>query len=441
MTEAAQLDEWQSRGVSAELGKQFLAYVEGLGHTDLVESFPGWRDLLSGRQAGFSNLTRSIWVAVAQSRTGALRIRNEVLVASKALVMQVYLDSDENYSVRGYADRMNESFGRVYLGLDRGAAYDRESSDANRAIMAVTGEYAFADALAATAAVLSAPGSGSAVDVGEVSARVLAAVCEKWFDLPGDADMVTGAMAFNLWPPARLPGNFASPSGYIFQPHPPIALIFLGRLQGANILKPVVLDFVERHRKPGQAPTGILSAALFAAFPSPAQNDLLARTIIGVLMGMLPTVDGNLITVVKSWLAEGSFDALKSAFLSNPTSDMYARARHVLMTPLMTAMQKAPVPDAVWRTAVKDHALGIPPISVRAGDVINISISSATRADLAQGTLDVSPIFGGIRTKPHGTHACPGFQAAVGLLLGIISGILLDTRSRPLSADTTGIQM
>lgn len=441
MTAAAQFYGLQSLGVSAELGRQFLAYVESMAHGDLVESFPDWRDLLSGRQASLSTLTRSIWAAVAQSPAGALRIRSEVLVASKALVMQVYLDSDENYSVRGYAARMDKSFGRVYLGLDSGAEYESESEAANRAIMAITAKYAFADALAATVAVLAALASASRVDVDEVSTQVLAAVCEKWFDLPSGADMVTGGISFNLWPPARLPGNFGTPSGYIFQPHPPVALIFLGRLQGANILKPVLLDFVERHRKPGQAPTGILSAALFAALPSSAQNDLLARTIIGVLMGMLPTVDGNLTTAMKSWLDDGSFDALKSAFLADPTPNLYARACHVLTTPLITAMQKGPVPDAVWRTAVKDHNLGDPPVFVRAGDVINISISSATRADLAQGTLDPSPIFGGMRRKPHGTHACPGYHAAMGLLLGIISGILLDTTARSLSVATNQIQM
>jgi len=441
MTGPAQLDRWQSREISAELGRQFLAYVDSVAHDDLVASFPDWRDLLSGREEGLSNITRSIWAAVSQSQTGALRIRNEVLVARKTLVMQVYLDTDENYTVRGYAARMDKSFGRVYLGLDSGIQYDSESHDANRAIMAITADYAFAEAFAATQAVLSALAGASRVDVGEVSSRVLAAVCQKWFDLPGDANMVVGGMSFNLRPPARLPGNFATPSGYIFQPHPRVELTFLGRLQGASILKPVILDFVERHRRPGQAPTGVVSAALFAAFPSPAQNDLLSRTIIGVLMGMLPTVDGSLNTTVKSWLDDGSFDAVRSAFLADPTPDLYTRACRVLTIPLMTAMQKEPVPDAVWRTALKDHHLGHPPISVRAGDVINISISSATRADLSQGILDVSPIFGGVRTPPHGTHACPGRPAAMGLLLGIISGILLDTTPRPLSVDTTNIQM
>ena len=85
-----------------------------------------------------------------------------------------------------------------------------------------------------------------------------------------------------------------------------------------------------------------------------------------------------------------------------------------------------PTPDAVWRTAVKAHTLGTKnPVQVNPGDKIYISIIQAMQEDLRAGVTDVCPVFGGNRrATPHPTHACPGLEMAMGVLLGTIYGVV-----------------
>jgi hypothetical protein len=89
----------------------------------------------------------------------------------------------------------------------------------------------------------------------------------------------------------------------------------------------------------------------------------------------------------------------------------------------MRSMQLRPSPELVWRTVTRHHDLG--PVAVAPGDLVVLSIVSATQQCLQQQIVDVYPIFGGDRSKPeHPTHACPGYQASMGVLLGIVAGFL-----------------
>jgi len=144
-----------------------------------------------------------------------------------------------------------------------------------------------------------------------------------------------------------------------------------------------------------------------------------------VMIGFLPTVQGNLVAAMAAWKG-AMLDSMRHDFLSHPEKDIYERASQVIRGPLMAAMQQAPVPPAVWRTAVKAHDLGDNPIvHVKPGDRLFVNIDSATREDLGKNIADVSPVFGGDRSlNPHPTHACPGFWMGMGVLLGIIAGTL-----------------
>ena len=56
-------------------------------------------------------------------------------------------------------------------------------------------------------------------------------------------------------------------------------------------------------RDPKNPPSGrALTKAFFEIYPNSEDNDLLARTIVGVMMGELPTINGNLVTIVKTWM-------------------------------------------------------------------------------------------------------------------------------------------
>jgi hypothetical protein len=363
---------------------------------------------------------------------GVARTPEGVVVTSKELVMEVFLNAAGNYSVTGYQKRMSQSIGPIYLGMDWGPEYEQLSTKANAAIGRVTREEAFDFALQETRTALAALPNPRAFDIQEITDTVLAVVCHHWFDVPDGEFVKSGGWKIsNLLPPARCPGDYTPPSAYIFHPDPDALLTFLGQRTG-QMLREAVGKLVATRRGPANPPQGALSRAFFEIFPnSPGDDDLLARVIIGAMMGMLPTVIGNLTGTVKAWQKTQTFLVLQAKLKNSAQADDYSRAQEVILQPMQETMQMAPTPDAVWRTAVKEHTLGSKnPVQVHPGDKIFVNIFQATQEDLRAGVTDVCPIFGGNRSaSPHPTHACPGFEMAMGVLLGVIYGVV-DQRSR-----------
>jgi hypothetical protein len=358
---------------------------------------------------------------------GVARTPDGVVVTSKELVMQVFLNAEGNYSVSGYQERMSKSIGPIYLGMDWGPEYEKLSTAANAAIGGVTRKEAFEFALKETRTALAALPDPGAFDIQAISDTVLAAVCAHWFDVPdGEFVKAGGFRLSNIFPPGRCPGDYTPPSAYIFHPEPDVLLTFLGQRTG-QILREAVGKLVATRRGPGNPPQGALSRAFFEIFPNgPADDDLLARVIIGAMMGMLPTVNGNLVATVKTWQKSQTLLVLHAKLKGSSQTDEFLRAHEVIEQPLSETMQMMPTPDAVWRTAVKEHTLGSKnPVQVHPGDKIYISIIQAMQEDLRAGITDVCPVFGGNRrASPHPTHACPGFEMAMGVLLGITTAVV-----------------
>jgi hypothetical protein len=364
---------------------------------------------------------------------GVGRTPDGVLVTSKELVMQVLLNSDGRYTNHGYQPRMDQSIGPIFLGMDWGPEYEQLSTKANAAIGRVTRKEAFDRALRETRAALAALPDAAALDIQELSDVVLAALCTYWFDIPdGEFVKAGGFRLANVLPPARCPGDYTPPSAYIFHPDPDLILTFLGQRTG-QILREAVGKYVASRRLPANPPIGALTKAFFEAFPNgPEQDDLLARTIVGAMMGALPTINGNLVGIIKGWQKSATLLALQAKLNSSQQADEFARAREVIEQPMQEAIQMAPTPDALWRLAVKDHTLGTThPVQVRAGDKIYLSLVKAMQGDLRAGVTDVCPVFGGNRSlSPHPTHACPGFEMAFGILLGTVYGVV-EWQSKP----------
>jgi len=386
-----------------------------------------WQAMLAELSAKKHGAPASALAAPPDPAAGAVRTGDGVLVSSKKLVMEVYHDPAGNYSVCGYAERLRKSFGMIYLGLDKGAEYDAQSSKVNAAIQAISERDSFNLALRETRNVLASLSNPAAFEIQDVCDQVLAALCIIWFDLPDDSTVLAGGFRpSNLLPPARCPGDFTAPSAYTFMPDPEFLVALTGQRLG-HILKEDVTKFVSERRSPANPLQGVLSRAIFSAFPSTSdQDDIIARTIIGVMMGFLPTVEGNVIATVRAWQKDATFTALQQQLAGGAEPDLYLRACAVLKVPLKQAMQLNPVPNAVWRTAVKEHTLGdTNPVQVHPGDKVAIGIASATREDLANKITDVFAVFGGDRREhPHPTHACPGYAMAMGVLLGIIAGVM-----------------
>jgi hypothetical protein len=369
--------------------------------------------------------------AVAATRVnpegGVARTPDGVVVTSKELYLQVLLNADDNYTNAGYQKRMEQSFGPIFLGMDWTPEYVKESTPTNAAIGRVTRRDAFEVTLKeARAALPSVPAPGGIVDIQALSDIVLAKVCSHYFDIPDGVYVKAGGFGIsNFAPPGVCPADYTPPSAYIFHPDPDPLLTFAGQRTG-QILRESVNKYVADKRASGQLPTAQLTRALFEQFPDPNDNDLLARTIIGVMTGALPTINGNLVGVVKAWQRTATLMALGAKFKASTQSDDFLRAHEVIELPMRQAMQMQPTPDFIWRLAKKDHTLGTKnPVQVKAGDKIYLSIVQATQEDLRAGSDDVCPIFGGDRSKdPHPIHSCPGFEMGFGILLGIAYGVV-----------------
>lgn len=341
-------------------------------------------------------------------------------VASSSLATDAYVNAASANSVCGYAQRMAKSIGMIYLGLDEGLEYQRQSGAINAAIMAITEVDAFELAYAAAKA-LPADIKG---DIGKVNIAVLAAVARAWFDLPDGAHVHEGGLNLNPFGAPHCPGDYAAPSGYIFMPSPNLFVAKLGEMLGRRLRKAVV-EFVKEKRSQPSTLSGTLSTVIFASM-SRESEDLVAQTLVGVMMGFLPTAQENLKNVVSSWRDGGAFEALQARYRGSPQLTPYLRARSVLAAPMMTTMQDNPVPPAVWRTATRDHMVGGNTlVEIKKDEQLEVRIAEATRADKAAGVTDVFPVFGGDRRKaPAPTHGCPGYQAAIGVMLGVLAGLM-----------------
>jgi hypothetical protein len=332
---------------------------------------------------------------------GVARTADGVVVTSKELYLQVLLNADDNYTNAGYQRRMERSFGPIFLGMDWSAEYEKQSTPTNAAIAKVTRREAFEIALTETRTALPAiPAPSGMIDIQALSDVVLAKICSHYFDIPDGVHVKAGGFGIsNLVPPGVCPADYTPPSAYIFHPDPDPLLTFLGQRTG-QILRESVGKYVADKRASGQLPSAPLTRALFELFPDPNDNDLLARTIIGVMTGALPTINGNLVTTVKAWQRSASIMALGAQIKASTETDEFAKAHAMIEPSLRQAMQMQPTPDFIWRTAKRDHTLGSKdPVEVKAGDRIYLSIVQATQSDLRGGSDDICPIFGGDRSK------------------------------------------
>jgi Dyp-type peroxidase family len=449
---------------SEELGWQKIEELQQVEREyGSARALDAWKAALEDPLAHDRFVSASIWAAIRTRCNGALRTPYGLLVADRALVNQVLEDHGGNYSACGYRPRLQASIGEIYLGLDRGPGYDALSHATNAAIQKVTIDQAFERARTLAAETIEEfieesktlangePRFELTLDIKELSDKVLARLCQEWFGMPqAGGELVPGAVHWN-WrspEPPFYPGHFTAPSRFIFQPNPGPTAHEKGCSHG-QALTSAMRDFVARNRASGpKSPSGnpaAIAADIFAAFPDATQDDLVARTMVGVMMGFLPTVDGNLRLTLDEWLRDATFWRLRVAATGNNHYKSFAVAKAVLLPPLMASMQLRPSPELIWRTAVREHQFGPgpDPITVRAEERIVVSLVSATQQALAAGQRDVFPIFGGERDPQradHPTHACPGYAAAMGVLLGTVSALLGNTyEMRPSAAPLTVI--
>jgi len=393
-----------------------------------------WKIALEDVSTRMSGVSRSIWATVREMHGGVLRTPYGVLVCSSAKVREVFENRSGNYTATGYAERMTKSFGEIYLGKDEGAQYQLESRRANRAIQDITRQEAFDSAFARTRLTLhqlagAKSGNEKTVEAKDLVDAVLAGLCDEWFGLPDNIFVMAGGWHWREGGPPTCPGHFHSPSRYMFQPNPGKEATDIGEAHG-KLLNKAVHDWVAGHRKRGTVPLRKLAECLFEAIPD--NDERLVRTLIGVLMGFLPTVDGNLRATLYEWVNDRSLwdhQLGYQAALGTP----HDKAGAVLLPKLIRTLQLRPVPELTWRIAQRNHRLG--GVDVRVGEKVAISIVSAMHECLANDDPDIYAVFGGQRQRgvqvAIPTHACPGYEMALGVLLGFFAALAELAEMRP----------
>jgi Dyp-type peroxidase family len=416
--------------VEARKGEEFIAKLR------LAEQFKGfdaaaeqWKIVLEDFSLRMAGLSRAVWTAVRELHGGVLRTPYGVLICSKELVNRVFNNRERHYTVTGYAERMKGSFGEIFLGKDDDglptSGYCRESRPANDTLMGVTIRDGFESAFKHSRDALNyliPDGAETRLEVKDFVDDVLARISSEWFSVPDDKFVERGGWDWRSAGPPTCPGHFHSPSRYMFQPNPGPPASLAGQQHG-QLLKAEIGKFFEA----GGKPQGKIGKAIFEGY----QGDQRTSTLIGVMMGFLPTVDGNIRGALLEWVNNRSLWDYQLAYLADATEDRLERAMRVLMPKLEETLLLRPVPELVWRTALVPHFIG--PVEVRPGDRIVVSIVSATQECLSKGDDDgLYLIFGGKRSeKDHPTHACPAYKMAIGVMLGMLAGLLEFTKLRP----------
>ncbi len=354
----------------------------------------GWKSLLEDPGAAAEMWTADIWAAVRQLHGGVLRTPYAVLVGSSDEVKKTLLDAPQNLTSTEYLPRMRRSFGEIYLGLDAGQPdqrYETESAVCNQAIMArdkaatrlrahnVVDRWLQAKVAECQhhaqidEAVRRQNGATPrervrwelTLEVRELIEELLAVFCEDWFGLKADTPHFQRSGQRTTWQvgdPPCYPGHFMAPSRYIFQAHPGATVKEVGAAHGQAMLKAMKAFLAAKRYKVPKAP---VSHAVLTQGPGVKDRDLAARSIIGALMGMVPTVDANLRRVCHLWMNEGTLWLLR-AQSGGASLDDVSRA-------FVRAMLSRAAPDTLWRTVQKPHRIGTEgphAVAVAPGDLV-----------------------------------------------------------------------
>lgn len=439
---------------TADAGRARIAALQALEAKCPHAALAAWKVEIEDPQASEQLATASFWAAVRQHHGGVLRTAYGVLVADPALIDGV-LKNDRQFSVRGYRQRMVESRFDIFLGLDDGPRYRQLASRVNAAIGQLPEDGTFELARGAADAVLSAFVAGESalahsagaqrwelnIDVREVGDRVLSVLCQAWLGVAHHAtaqprekgELLDGSWRWNWAPPQPplCPAHFTPPSRYFFQPHPGDEVRQWGE-RCAAALADALTATAARHRrgrtlpqslpdKDGKTGDAFLAKAVFDALPH-EPDDTVGRTLAGVMMGFLPTLDGCARLVLNEWLRLGTFWELRAAWLADDEAPSHAKARRLLMPAMTRALQFRGTPELIWRTAVGSDAK-VGDVALADGEIVVLALTSATQAQAERGSDDLYALFGGDRSQDGApTHACPGYTAAIGALLGLLAG-------------------
>jgi Dyp-type peroxidase family len=454
-------------------GKQVIERLEELATLNPALAASEWDRILydfDSKDPTERYISPDIWSAIRWYRGGAMRVdrgkgkSKVVLVGSRKLANGV-LANTISFSSEEQTRRMDGNFGLNYVTMDanqrdQSAPYFSESSVTNAIMYAQSEEAGFSVGYDMAAEVLDKLLMSQLPQVRFDLRRqflmpTFGLMCKKWFGIPGSPFMGIGGLDFTKRHRAQCPGDFISASRYIFNPEPTETLSEIGREHG-RLIRKAGQDFVAHYRKHGDVP-GALAREMFQASDN---DDLLARNITGMMLGMLAPIDANLRGVLVDWLAEETLWTHQAALIAEATGRPidYAIARAALAKPICDSMCKRPAPDTLYRTATANvdfevmqwddqkHKRSKGKLTVEKGDLVIVSLASVSQRSLQhENGGDDTIIFGGQRKPQQGAcphvasgfsypsadqspdyplHACPARKLMTGAMTGIMAALL-----------------
>jgi hypothetical protein len=197
----------------------------------------------------------------------------------------------------------------------------------------------------------------------------------------------------------------------------------IGATHGVAV-RNAMIDFLNRFSAQIGAP---VTRAILDSRRGKGDIPFVARTIAGAMMGFVPTVEGNLRQILNEWLREGTLWSLRARYAAAAEAVDLAEAWTRLGDDFIPAMQLRAVPELIWRTVTVSHTLGAAPhqVDVKPGDIVVAGAISATQQSLQEGHRELYHAFGGHRgLAGHPTHACPGANPALAVMLGFFSALV-----------------
>jgi lysophospholipase L1-like esterase len=449
---------------SAERGHALIKKLRGIEKIEgPAAGAVAWKAALEDPDALARFDSASIWAAVRALHGGVLRMPYGILVAAPELVDAVLKD-ETRYTVDGYRRRLVAAgMGPIYLGRDASdPEYARQSAVCNSAIESISMQEAYRDARVAAKDLLShwiehaisvAEATGEptwelSLDSRDLIAGTLATLGEGWFGLDdsttdgaGRAFFQRGAMDWQWRPgdPVYYPGHFTAASRATFQAEPSDEVTDLAAEHG-TALTAALRKLIETKGVPAFASAHVSQAVLGSLWST--QPDVAVQNIAGALMGLLPTTEGILRRVLPEWTRAGTLLELAGR-ASGLNLDDWSIASSLLGEPLRRAIKFKPVPEQVWREAKVAHSLGSLEgrgEQVQPGEKLIIGQVSALHAQLERGdTEDVYAAFGGRRGSGQPTHACPGYHAAIGAMMGLVSATLARSEGQLATSTAPGV--
>lgn len=389
------------------------------------------------------------WAWVRAQPGGVVDTKYGVLVGAAERVCDVLRNDPDRYSVSGYGERMHDSIGVGYLGLDDDTGHREQAPAINAAIEGYSEADCFAAAYKvakmglkglkdeARALLAAFPDSqkpkdlptDTPLDFERLSEGVLAALCRMWFGQPDGwviwgpefhAEPYAGPASVGSVAP-RCPRDLFKVSRHVFGPYPADAVQAEGRAAGKRFTAAIDAWLADPATQLPPLARDIVKAAKAVSGGPP---DLPARTLAGIMLGFPPTTHANLITVLAGWVKTRKLWELQPLWNEvKPDANgfrPYAEAVARLRPTMVATLNRQPTPFQVWRKARVAHRLG--QVEVEAGRVVVVGLGSATQQDPLRHHI----AFGGDRADPKGAppHACSGYGMGMGVMLGVVAAVL-----------------